>query len=229
MYFFHTCLALEYLHAHNIIHRDLKSENLLLDKKGNIKVCDFGWSAIWDGNFRNTFCGTKVMMAPELVKNQVYDEKVDIWALGLILLDMIEPSLATKIRDISIKTVSNEEIGLIINSSSVLSGSVKQLTKKLLNVKVESRPSIQQVFNDPWIIEKTLIFGIKPKEYRYNPNRVKKSDLMALTELLDEPVFNVTKRGTDTKRNNTSASKKDMGSEKFKDKNDSIVDNQNKQ
>ena len=100
-----------------MIHRDLKSENLLLDKKGNIKVCDFGWSAIWDGNFRNTYCGTKVMMAPELVKNQDYDEKVDIWALGLILLDMIEPSLATKIRDISVKTVRNDDISLVINSS----------------------------------------------------------------------------------------------------------------
>jgi serine/threonine protein kinase len=200
IYFFHTCLALEYLHAHNVIHRDLKSENLLLDKKGNIKLCDFGWSAIWDGNFRSTFCGTKVMMAPELIKNQEYDEKVDIWALGLVLLDMIAPERATSIRDMSVYKVKDEEIAKIIDSSELLSNPVKQLVKKLLNVRVDKRPSIQGIFNHPWVIEKTLRYGIKPKEYRYNPNRKKKTGTLALTELMDEPVFSVKKRNSARKK-----------------------------
>lgn len=208
VYFFHTCLALEYLHAHNVIHRDLKSENLLLDKKGNVKLCDFGWSAIWDGNFRSTFCGTKVMMAPELIKNQEYDEKVDIWALGLVLLDMVSPKTATKIRDLSVHRVKDEDIAQLVSDSEDLSGSAKQMVKNLLNVDVAKRPSIKEVFNHPWIIEKTLRFGIKPREYRYNPNRKKKSNVLALTELLEESHFSVVKRNSDAKKPNQKNSSK---------------------
>lgn len=45
IYFFQVCIGLDYLHKKNIIHRDLKPENLLLDARGNIKLCDFGWSS----------------------------------------------------------------------------------------------------------------------------------------------------------------------------------------
>ena len=61
VYFFQTSLGIDFLHKKSILHRDLKPENLLLDKRGNIKICDFGWSAetkIKEGNRRNTMCGT---------------------------------------------------------------------------------------------------------------------------------------------------------------------------
>jgi serine/threonine protein kinase len=55
------------------------------------------------------------MMAPELVQNQDYDEKVDIWALGLVLLDMIEPMTAMMIRDTSSNSIKDEDIVRIVN------------------------------------------------------------------------------------------------------------------
>lgn len=58
VYFFQTCLGIHHLHTKDIIHRDLKPENLLIDQNGNIKVCDFGWSAEMDTKARTTFCGT---------------------------------------------------------------------------------------------------------------------------------------------------------------------------
>lgn len=61
VYFFQTSLGIDFLHKKKILHRDLKPENLLLDKRGNIKICDFGWSAetkINEDNKRSTLCGT---------------------------------------------------------------------------------------------------------------------------------------------------------------------------
>ena len=84
VYFFQASLAIEYLHSKRIVHRDLKLDNLLLDTKGNVKMCDFGLSVERqrEADVRQTYCGTFEMMAPELHNSRSYAEKVDIWALG---------------------------------------------------------------------------------------------------------------------------------------------------
>lgn len=83
-YFFQTSLSVEYLHYRQIVHRDLKLENMLIDKNGNIKLCDLGLAASLDGkkDHRTTYCGTLEMMAPELIHSYNYGKSVDIWALG---------------------------------------------------------------------------------------------------------------------------------------------------
>jgi len=60
----------------------------LLDDQGNIKICDFGWSAE-QIEMRSTFCGTLEYMAPEMLNNKPHDFKVDIWALGIFLYELI--------------------------------------------------------------------------------------------------------------------------------------------
>ncbi len=90
VYFFQTCLGIDYLHKKSIIHRDLKPENLLLDRERNIKLCDFGWSAEASvQQKRTTFCGTIDYMAPEMIKNQAHDHTLDIWCLGVLLYEMV--------------------------------------------------------------------------------------------------------------------------------------------
>jgi serine/threonine protein kinase len=61
----------------------------LLDSVCNIKLCDFGWSAEEKGLKRNTFCGTYEYMAPEMLFKGEYDYRVDIWALGILLYEML--------------------------------------------------------------------------------------------------------------------------------------------
>jgi len=80
--------AVYYLHNMNppIIHRDIKPENILLNDGLVAKLTDFGWSNyIFNGIKRTTMCGTPVYMAPEIIREQPHDEKVDIWCIGVLL------------------------------------------------------------------------------------------------------------------------------------------------
>lgn len=79
--------GLDYIHRNNVVHRDLKLENILLDSDKNVKIIDFGFSAETQKNKpMNIFCGTPSYMAPELVTRKYYfGHLVDIWALGISL------------------------------------------------------------------------------------------------------------------------------------------------
>ena len=84
--------AIKYLHTRNppIIHRDIKPENILLDQEGRCKLADFGWSNFDVGDkFRDTYCGTPEYLAPEMITKSGHNESVDIWALGVLLFEML--------------------------------------------------------------------------------------------------------------------------------------------
>jgi serine/threonine protein kinase len=83
-------LGIEYLHSKNIVYRDLKPENVLIDIDGHIKIADFGLSKIFKEEERSfSFCGSPEYMCPEILKREGHNHMVDYYTLGAILYEML--------------------------------------------------------------------------------------------------------------------------------------------
>ena len=150
-----TCGAVKYLHQRNIIHRDLKTGNLFLDKGMNIKVGDFGLAAMLVsktdmGARRTTMCGTPNYLAPEILEKggRGHNEKVDLWAIGIIAYTLAvgkAPFHAAKREDIYKKLQSCDyEWPDISKTSNDISTDLRDLVSSLL-VHEDDRPGPDQI------------------------------------------------------------------------------------
>lgn len=127
-------LALNYLHSNNVVHRDLKLENILLDKDGNVKLGDFGFAREFDdgpGNLMDTWCGTTAYASPEMLKGEKYSgEETDIWSAGIILYALLTGGLPFDdddddvMRDLILKGEYYNPIGVISSGMVIISSHI---------------------------------------------------------------------------------------------------------
>ncbi|KAK9050424.1 hypothetical protein SSX86_030606 [Deinandra increscens subsp. villosa] len=152
-YFQQLISAIGYCHSRGVYHRDLKPENLLLDENWNLKVTDFGLSALTEqirpDGLLHTLCGTPAYVAPEILLKKGYDgAKVDIWSCGIILfvlnsgyLPFNDPNLM-----VMYKKICNGEFRVPRWTSPDL----KRLLSRLLDTNPQTRITVDEIVNDPW-------------------------------------------------------------------------------
>ncbi|XP_006808677.1 MAP/microtubule affinity-regulating kinase 4 [Neolamprologus brichardi] len=143
--------AVHYCHTKNIVHRDLKAENLLLDADANIKIADFGFSNEFTlGNKLDTFCGSPPYAAPELFQGKKYDgPEVDVWSLGVILYTLVSGSLPFDGQNL--KELRERVLRGKYRVPFYMSTDCEGILRRFLVLNPAKRCTLEQVMKDKWI------------------------------------------------------------------------------
>ena len=144
------------MHKTNVIHRDIKQENLLLDSKGRVKIADFGFACYdVEGPCSEKLCGTPLYCSPEMILGKSQHKTMDIWSLGVTLFELITGYTPFD---------GNTEITLfrnIINQRIIwprdISESARDLLKKMLVFNPAQRINLDQICKHRWVTEQLTL------------------------------------------------------------------------
>lgn len=151
--------GLKYLTENNILHRDLKPQNILLTDDYNIKIADFGFARkVEKDMLLNTLCGSPMYMAPEIINKQDYSIKSDLWSVGIIIYQMIFGRVPFEVSNFMqlIKKINTEPISFEHDKIKI-SNSCLDLVTNLLKVDVEERISWDDFFYHHWFNENQIL------------------------------------------------------------------------
>jgi len=158
--FIKITLGLTTIHKMKILHRDLKTLNIFLNKDMGIKIGDLGIAKqLNQGSFANTLIGTPYYISPEMCEDKPYNQKSDVWALGCILYELCtfrHPFDATNQAALFLKILKNNPEPIFACYSSNL----QKLVNQILEKNYEKRPSCLDILNNPIVIEKAKKFGL---------------------------------------------------------------------
>ncbi|PAA92124.1 hypothetical protein BOX15_Mlig001227g2, partial [Macrostomum lignano] len=145
--------ALYYLHAHSILHRDMKPQNILLGNNGAVKLCDFGFARSMGINTMvlTSIKGTPLYMSPELMEEKPYDHSADLWALGCILYELLtgSPPFSTNNIIELVRKVVNESI----HWPSTMSAGCRSFLQGLLQKDPRKRLNWPELLRHEWVVD----------------------------------------------------------------------------
>jgi len=147
--------ALVYLHEKGVIHRDIKSDCILLDDEGRIKLSDFGFCAQINTeiNKRKSLVGTPYWMAPELISREPYGTAVDIWSLGIMVIEMIDgepPHFNETPREAMMRT-KKSKTPPGVKQANKISASLSGFLDRMLVLRAEDRATASELLRHPFI------------------------------------------------------------------------------
>ncbi|XP_071515819.1 uncharacterized protein wnd isoform X4 [Panulirus ornatus] len=138
--------GMNYLHQHKIIHRDLKSPNVLIGSNQEVKISDFGTCREWnDVSTRMSFAGTLAWMAPEVIRNEPCNEKVDIWSFGVVLWELLTCEIPYRDVDNSAIIYGVGSNSLHLPIPSTCPDGFRLIVQMCWNSKPRNRPSFKYI------------------------------------------------------------------------------------
>ena len=169
-YFQQLISAVDYCHSRGVFHRDLKPENLLLDEQGNLKVSDFGLSALAESKHQDgllhTTCGTPAYVAPEVINRKGYDgSKADIWSCGVVLYVLLAGYLP--FHDSNLMELYRKIGKAEFKFPTWFSQEVRRLLSKILDPNPSTRISMAKIMETSWFrkgLEKPIVYETEGKE-----------------------------------------------------------------